>query len=448
MADVDLHALLRDLSRTMLAVRDATEAARAGADVDPHAPFARARWVSTRETMELLRERASAGDPAAGRLAAWVHARMILRVNAGAEHAARVARRAETIPVEALGARLSVHDLVGRILSRDPATDALRVALEQGAGDAHAAARTAWARRGEIARRLGEPDPRKPFEVLASSDDATAVAASLLAGTDEPASAALPRRATWVTALGVLSAHDAAVPMPARLGFRWVIERFEGEAGWLDVPALRSGPTPELRSFSSFARAFARFGARWADAASSTTLPLPLAHAPSGLQRFTFGALVAGLLGNQVFLRRALGLTEAEAGRARRAFATVALFAVRLAAARVLVQPAAFVEDRRGLGWGWEAHVSRAVAAHVPEQLALVLPQLGLRDEARLVGALEAARLSRWLVDRHDEDWYRNPRALIDLKDRLGRAPELVVSRADADAGVTALAAALSERLA
>jgi len=48
------------------------------------------------------------------------------------------------------------------------------------------------------------------------------------------------------------------------------------------------------------------------------------------------------------------------------------------------------------------------------------------RDSQRFAGALLAARRHESLVQAHDEDWFRNPRAIAELRAELGEpAPQL-----------------------
>ena len=85
--------------------------------------------------------------------------------------------------------------------------------------------------------------------------------------------------------------------------------------------------------------------------------------------------------------------------------------------------PVATIErgDRRALEDTAEETLSRALNTSYPRPLTLVFPRFHRDDEARLLGLCEAAQLGAWLRDRHDDDWFRNPRALIDLKHRFGQ---------------------------
>ncbi len=72
--------------------------------------------------------------------------------------------------------------------------------------------------------------------------------------------------------------------------------------------------------------------------------------------------------------------------------------------------------------------------SRVPPRLAGVV----FADEQaprKLAALFEAVALDRALTDRHDEDWFRNPRALEELRGEIEGLPELDVDRASLEAG-------------
>jgi hypothetical protein len=156
---------------------------------------------------------------------------------------------------------------------------------------------------------------------------------------------------------------------------------------------------------------------------------------------------VASLLLAPAFLRRGLGLTDAEAARARRQQGLVALVALRLEAARVLLMQPALRGDGGAVHQEAEELTRRALGAPVPAGLALALPRLRPTAPARLLSFGLAAADALRLRDQHDEDWFRNPRAVLALRDRLDRAPEPAVSEAEAAGARAALLAGLTGAL-
>lgn len=448
MAQLDIDALLRDLARTLRLQRDYGEALRrepeAAVEIDPYAP---ARWVSTQSTFQALAERK--GDPAAPYLMAWVFVLTLGRVNRRAELVSRLTfeapsvREAEPRP-HFVSLREAIHKLVPeRAPSRRKAR--LEAIAEAAQGDPFSATLELWARRGETAKRLGLDTPEgallptdAPLDELATRAlDATDALWGELSRDAQGPSDAL--------ALGFGADETVAWP---RVSGAWLREIFRGEAGWLDVPDFDPGLLPPPLVGASFLRVFARFGARWADAAASRELPLPLARLPHGLARLSMGALVAGLWLHPPFLTRSLGWGQGEVERARRSLGLAALAAYRLSAARLLVRPAALRGERGAVRAAFDEALGRALGREVPVELALALPRLHLDDPGRFLAFGEAARTSTRLVETYDDDWFRNPKALIDLRDRLGRMPERLLPADAARAGVDAAARQLTALLA
>ncbi|HEU4411240.1 MAG TPA: hypothetical protein VFS43_38660 [Polyangiaceae bacterium] len=448
MALLDVDALLRDLGRTLRLERDYRAALRrepeAAAEIDPYAP---ARWVSTQATFRALVERE--GDPAAPALAAWAFALTLGRVNRRAELAARLALAAPSVrEAEPRPHLVSLREATQKlVVERAPARRKARfeAIAEAAQGDPFSAALELWARRGEAAKRLGLEAPEAPV----SPTDAPLgeLAARALERTDELWRELVRDAEGPAEALALGFGADESVAWP-RLSGAWLRETFRGEAGWLEVPDFDPGPLPPVLAGASFLRAFARFGARWADAAASRELPLPLAHLPHGLARWGTGALVAGLWLHAPFLTRSLGWGRAEAARARRGLGLASLAAYRLSAARLLVRPAALAGARGAAREAFGEAFGRALGREVPASLALVLPRLHLSDPGRFLAFGEAARSFTRLVDAYDDDWFRNPRAIVDLRDRLGRMPERRLPADDARAGVEAAARRLTDVLA
>ncbi|HYQ81765.1 MAG TPA: hypothetical protein VEP68_09690 [Anaeromyxobacteraceae bacterium] len=136
------------------------------------------------------------------------------------------------------------------------------------------------------------------------------------------------------------------------------------------------------------------------------------------------GSLLLGLLLEPAFLSRTLGVERSGAGDLVRALALSRLFALRASAAALRV--AAEVE-RGSSGTAWrQAHreaLSAAALAAWPDGLA-ARDAAADRHRLALEGAAWGERLRVRLVEAHDEDWWRNPRAAATLAGWLaaGRA--------------------------
>jgi hypothetical protein len=217
---------------------------------------------------------------------------------------------------------------------------------------------------------------------------------------------------------------------------------------------------------SSFARALSRFGAALAAASVPPTAPFALAHPPFDLRRARRAALFAGLLADPVFLARALGLGHARAHAQARATARAFLLTLRLDAARALL-----VHGRRAGHPGhpllssvqegadrFEEATRRALGAPIPGALAGVVPDLDPGAALHVLGALLAAGDRGRLVERFDEDWFRNPRAAVAIREEdsvFPASPGLLApaelrpraAAADLEAGLAELLRALAVRM-
>lgn len=234
-------------------------------------------------------------------------------------------------------------------------------------------------------------------------------------------------------ALGV--AREAGVGWPARLTTRSLVDVFRGPLRDLTGRAsLAAAELPAVEGASSFARGLELLGARTKEVGAAASLPFSLARDPFSPDGWTLGAVFASLVTSPAFHRRALGLgADAARDQARRLVVT-ALFEAEKRAIAALV--AASGTER------YEELTTNAFGAPLPGSLARMIPRLRgghalVRFAAMLRGALGAASL----VERHDEDWFENPRAGVELAhalsaparreapsdDELARAVDLVV---------------------
>ena len=166
----------------------------------------------------------------------------------------------------------------------------------------------------------------------------------------------------------------------------------------------------------------------WLDLLRNAGEALAAAACPPRSRQAAFpaalGSLLLGLLLEPAFLSRSLGVERKEAGDLVRALSLSRLFALRAGAAALRV--AAEVE-RGSSGAAWRAAHREALSAAA---LATWPDGLAARDAAAdrhrlaLEGAAWGERLGGRLVEAHDEDWWRNPRAAATLAGWLasGRA--------------------------
>jgi hypothetical protein len=209
--------------------------------------------------------------------------------------------------------------------------------------------------------------------------------------------------------------RDSHASWPARLTPRSVAELFR-ETRLLTHAAPEVDLAVSPLGASSFLRGLFRFGAALRGALSDERRPFSLSHDAFGLEGATFGSLFASLPSNAAFAKRALGVSAHGQADHRRTLARVLLVASREAALRVLLEAASF-EGRKHTEQAYAEWTFRALGVELTPRAFGVLFTPQASDPARFAGALLASDLERELTHAHDEDWYRNPRAVEELRE-------------------------------
>lgn len=229
--------------------------------------------------------------------------------------------------------------------------------------------------------------------------------------------------------------RDASLGWPPRLTVRWLADLFRG-SGLTDGLAIDLGPIPAAIGATSFARALGQVGAAVSDASARRARSFSLARAPFDAHRARRAALFAGLAADKAFGARVLELNQGRARDQARAVARALLVSLRLDAARVLCRGA--LSDPSGAG-RFEERSAEALGCPLPQPLFGAVPRLSPGDAARFGGTLLGLRDRLAMVERFDEDWFRNPRAIELLRDE-DSAPSLrAITPAMLDEGLAAL---------
>jgi hypothetical protein len=414
----DLLSLDRDVAR---AARDLARW-RAALSKDPdayaeEAPLEIVRHVATMSTWNALGR--LPGDGADALLVAglkrWVYTLLQARLAHGDEVAWA---RAAATPCGVIDGddprRVSWREAWREVVvakTAGVARQRLEAAAEAGPTLAALAARAAE-RRSEIARRLQLKHPWEPL-VRVAPRDLRATAARFLDATDdvsrfvrterlEPGSGAA---ALFHSAMG----RDAGQGWPGRLTPRWLHETFgAGTVGLdLDLPVLPLAIGP-----ASFARALAMFGFALRMATASRSMPFAISHEPwfVGAHRlaFVFGALVV----DPDFYLRVLGAGRRTALAQARLLTGTALMEARLHAARVLLSEDEGLAPREL----FEEISTRLFGLPLDARFRGAWPRARHDEPARWLALLEAVTLREGLRQRFDVDWFKNPRAWLDLR--------------------------------
>jgi len=424
----------RELSRVAPRARAAYRALRAGREVRLSVP----EVLEDHETLERVANDAS--DPIAPALLRWLYWLELMHRALPREgervRRYRLERHALDRPVSG---ELTWRELLGQAL-RDPPRrpELLEVLLARGD------------RLRDAGTRLYEVRAERPQfwglsrEALERPNPAPAAHAArfLESSADGCASLGLRSLSDWISR-GF--APEAADGWPRQLSLR-TLDDLLGERAWLSGLRLELGELPAPLSAASFLRGFLRLGAAWYEALAPASQPYCIARDPFGLKRAEHGALLAGVVLGPSFLRRQLGLGRERAARHARALAQSALLHTRLLALRVLTSDAA-LSGPSALREAFSEHATRALGFEIPEAAAGLFFRPRLGDAQRLAGVLLASARAKTLADEHDEDWYRNPRAIEQLRAEAASVPDTICSDEQLEAGARAWLAVLAPRL-
>ncbi len=424
---------LRDDARKLVAFR---RALRRGVPED-HV-FEAVDRATTRELVLELRE-AGETDPTAPALLRWAYRIHLERSLVKSSLAIARALRQEPHPLERPEqCQLTLRAILERVIERERAPRALFVSALFEHGQKLGALRLVrWEEHAEVVSRLGF-EGGDALELPGSA--VLDVARRFLTETDAAFDALGARTLDELVALAV--GADSRAAWPARLTTRSLVELI-GDPRFFSHVTLDLGELGGRHGASSFLRGFAALGGAWRAALAPETLPFSVARDAFGLERATAAGLFASMPFAAAFAQRALGLSRDGVRDHQRVLARVALVGLREAALRVLLRApalagptayrAAFVEE-----------TARALGVEVPDAAAGVLftPELG--DAQRFAGWLLAAERAERLQREHDEDWYRNPRAVDELVELSRQAAPTTAEQGALEAGATALVGRLN----
>jgi len=345
-------------------------------------------------------------------------------------------QRREPYPDTPRNAEQSLSELFQQGLADAPRRERWLAAFLAQAAPASALAVALWQRRREVARRLGvEAEADAPGRAV---EEVVPIAGELAKTTQERVrELALESLPAFVThALG----QDIAANWPAHLSPDRLLGYFR-DSDLLRSLDLAPARLPVSLGASSFSRALGRLGAAWFEALAPQDQPFVVAHDPYGLKRREASALFALLPLSPRFLASKLEVGKLALPDVQRRLAQLWLLDLAGAAFRVRLRPLALSSER-----SFREHFTELAHADLglslPPNVAGTFLRLGVEDEQRLVGQLLAVQRARDLVEAHDEDWFKNPRAIEQLRAEAHRPPEIV---ADKDAVRAALRLTLRE---
>jgi hypothetical protein len=392
-------------------------------------------FLTDEETLHWLRESRNK-DPLAATLELW-----LLRLREQAEFGTRRAELARAHRAEPHAitdpeqARRTLSEMLRLSLSRPRERAAyLRGYFASSAAMAEGVLRL-WEERELFAERL-----RAPLASFEVASEAIAPAARAFLESTRSAFETLQIREPAQLVRTLLS-ETAAEGWPARLSQRTVLALL-GDQRLFHGLRLRPFPVPEARGAGSFMLALCHAGRALSDAASALRSPFVLGADVFDLQRNTLGALFGALPLSPAFAMRRLGLGPSRVRDQQRTLARSVLADLRVAAFRVLLREL-LCGGKKQLHDQLPELSTVALGFELPETAAGVFIRVRPRDNQRFAGALLAASRHETLLQTHDEDWFRNPRAIAELRAELG---EPTPTELDAEA-LSAGAGSISARL-
>ncbi|MEO8900727.1 MAG: hypothetical protein ABI488_03720 [Polyangiaceae bacterium] len=372
------------------------------------------------ETLYWLRE-SRAKDPLAEHLERWL-LRLREETHFGPKRSelGRAHREALHAITEPEHTRLPLAEMLRLALSRPRERAAYLRGYFSSAAELGGEVRRLWEQRQIFAESLGAP--LDSFEVVSA--------------------ALLPAAHTFIAetrgAFDTLQIHEPAQLVthalaesaqegwPARLSPRTTLELL-GDPQWQHGLRLRPFLLPRALGAGSFMLALAQAGRAISDAASALRAPFVLATDVFELRRNSVGALLGMLPLSPAYASKRLGVSPSRVRDQQRSLAHAALVELRVGAFRVALR-SLFSRGSKALDNELPELSHAALGFELPPSVAGVFVRVRPRDSQRFAGALLASARHELLVQTHDEDWFRNPRAVEELRAELSEPRSTEVS--------------------
>ena len=360
-------------------------------------------------------------DPLRTPLRRWVYRLAEQRIDQTALNDLARDRRQEHRHPDAPGrGPVSFASLLTQALGDPPRREVWARLLVEHAPPISARAVELWQRRREVAQRMGLGGPG---EIEAPLANAEAVADRLAATTRERV-----RELGFDSLAGFFEramAADAPGLWPARLTPQRMLDYFR-DGDLLRSLELEAGPLPASLGAASLCRALGILGSAWFEALAPTDQPFVVAHDPYGLGRHEARALFSWLPLNARFAQRHLDISAHALPDLMRRLAQIWLLDLAQSAFRVRLRRHALASER-AFREAFRELSHADLALSLPPDSAGALFPLGVEDEQALVGELLATERADAMVEAHDEDWFRNPRAIEQLRAEARMPPRIDV---------------------
>jgi hypothetical protein len=424
--DLDPILLSRELERASR-LHDVWEQTLLDVDEVP-SEFPVSRELLGRERLEGVLARPDE-DPLKMPLLRWLHRLLESRVNqVWLARTAELAVRTEIGVSEPQKGRFTLRAMLHEALHAESSRAPWLLRLSENASPVSEAASRHWERKAELARRLKlELDAM----VLPHPDVVTKASDFLSRSRDL---AREHETADLAEYIGMVLGRDAHRGFPSRLNTHALADWFRDSALLHDLEPNIS-TLPEPLGASSFARALWSFGVAFRKAASSPTQPFVVTHDPYALEAHSVGAMFAALLAQPAFLTRRLELGGEATKDTCRTISRLWLFELRWLALKVCLRPLA-LGPRSQLVNQFPELAHDVLGFELQSALSLVLPKLADDDAQRFVALATCLGRVDALVDQHNDDWFRNPRAIDQLRSEARLSPAVSIDGETLDAGM------------
>lgn len=410
-----------ELSRTL---SHAEDAAWAWKDRLPElaivedAPLQEWRPILSQRYYTELGEALKKDDPLRPALLRWLAHLIEQRVNAASTTRTAHLRYHEEHSLDAPERVTTTLDALSRRVLRDERRRPWLQALARCSPQLSGAVRHHWQRREEVYQRLGGPTLDQAELPSAEAYDLASEALTLT----QP----LTQDASGLFASLQHAVKPSALTFPAHLNGPTIAAWFR-ETRLLEAVRMRSFNWPQPIAATSFGLALDRFGQAWQRALMPRTQPFVVACDPLSLGEHTTGWLFTSLLSSPTFQRRHLEGSPTKQRDINRHWGLVGVHELRVRAVRVLTRQALLSDHRERPGL-LTALGERAWGEPLPDDLVGVFPQLRADDAQRFYAVALGTSLNDAMVEAHDEDWYRNPRAVDELRANAARPCEVHVA--------------------
>lgn len=426
-----------ELSRTLSRAEDAAWAWQdrlSELAIVEDAPLEEWRHTLGKQFVHEFLEELGPDDPMRPALLRWLTHLLELRVNGATYTECARLRYHDIHPIEAPERTKATIDQISRkVLGEERREKWLEALATQGQRLTETTLHL-WQRRVEVYNRL---DGASLEEIELPTPAVYTLAEEALRLT-QPFTAevpGLPKALAHVT-------KPSPLTFPAHLSAPALSDWFR-ETRLLESVNLRSFNWPKPLGATSFALAMDRFGATWQRALAPSNQPFVIAVDPLGLQEQTNGWLFANLLATPAFQRRHLGGAPTKQRDINRFWGLAGVHELRLRATRVLTRQALLL-DHRERPTALEQLGERVWGEPLHKHLVGVLPQLRSSDPQRFCAVALGTLLRQSLTDAHNEDWFRNPRAIDELRSNAARPPAFTTSAETVKLGLELYVAQLS----